>query len=100
MASETVTCGICGRPRERDDADIITLTPEERKIIGPNAPVEVVKCKPCQRLMLNPEAALQVMKGLAQIGLQQLGVNVGAADKATEKYRNDLLPKMKILRKP
>jgi len=101
MADDTIKCTICGRTRERSDAEIITLKPEELaefERLGQKVPTEFAYCKPCRRLMSDPNAAPQFMKGLAQVRLQQLGaVN---AEQVAEKFKNTLISKMKIPGKP
>jgi hypothetical protein len=75
----------------------ITLTPAELaefERMGQKVSPEFTYCKPCHRMMSDPNAAPQLMKGLAQVRLQQMGA--GNAEKAAEKFKNALISKMKI----
>jgi hypothetical protein len=89
-----IACSICGRLRERNDAHIVTLTPEELAEFereGQKVAPEYAYCKPCHRMLSDPNMATQFVKGLVQIHFQ----GSANAERAAEKFRNRLIEKMR-----
>jgi hypothetical protein len=64
-------CCICQNPFEKGDTFI--LTDAEKAAIGVNAPKEVSYCLSCLKVMRDPEAGAQLLKGLYEMELQEKG---------------------------
>ena len=66
------TCCVCHQNFE--GGKTFELTEEERELIGPQAPQEVYYCPPCLRVMSDRDSGAQLIKGLYEMRLKELGV--------------------------
>lgn len=73
-------CCIC---RQTKTGQAFILTPEEREALGPQAPEEVFYCSACLKVMRDREAGAQLLKGLYEMRLREIGV----ADPSEAAYR-------------
>jgi hypothetical protein len=91
---EKVTC-MCGHTFYAHECIKVNLTDPERESLRSmgvdSPPSELYYCKPCWSLLNNPERASQLMKGMAQQYLQQMGVPPQEAEQKAEAYRQKLL---------
>lgn len=93
---ERVKCIVCGRERARSEAEIMVLTEQEKaqiRKVGQTPQEEVAYCRPCHRIMTDPQSALDLIKGTLILRLRAAGVQ--NAEQVAEKYRVALLAKTK-----
>lgn len=86
-------CSVCGRPQRPKDCEVLTLTLEEKKLMGQPAPDTLAYCKPCWRIVTHRERGAKFMQGLWETSLRRVGV-VDAEARA-KKFHTDLLAKVK-----
>lgn len=65
-------CCVCHQ--ENPVGTTFQLTEEEKSVIGSQAPDEVFYCQPCLTIMQDREAGAQLLKGLYEMRLKELGV--------------------------
>lgn len=86
-------CCVCGR--DRDPAQTIVLTPEERAAAQRLTKEPVADsypyCKPCWAIISDKRQGAELLKGLLQAGLRRAGVP--NADSLAGKYREFVLEK-------
>lgn len=74
------TCGVCGRENLLEsERKILKLTQEEQDFAyintgGQNPSKDFVYCKPCYRLLQNPLAGAELMRGTLLANLRASGV--------------------------
>jgi hypothetical protein len=79
-------CCIC--TRDFVNGKSFTLTPEEQKVLGPNVK-EVHYCAACLRVSVDRESGAQLLKGLYEMRLRELGVP--RAKELSEEFYTKLL---------
>lgn len=82
-------CVVCSR--NKDDGTTYQLTREERLALGEHAVDEVFYCTPCHKLMQDPTAGAQLLKGMYEMTLRQFGV--GGAEKLAQEFHTILRKK-------
>jgi len=75
-------CVVCSK--DRDKGTTYQLTPEEKQALGAHSVDEVFYCDPCHKLMQDPTAGAQFLKGMYEMTLRQFGV--GEAEKLAQDF--------------
>jgi len=86
-------CCVCSADRE---CVVLTLTDDEKAAIramGQTPQETLAYCRPCFRLLSNPEQGAQLIRGTFQVGLQNAGI--ANAEKLARRYYDFLLSKAK-----
>lgn len=86
-----VTC-MCGYQKSDVECHTLTLTVEEKKSYadaGKKVDDKYYVCKPCRRVMENPDLAAQYMRNSYEQQLRNLGVP--QAKKLADKYHQGLI---------
>jgi hypothetical protein len=65
-------CCVC--THDREGGETFTLTEEEKAAIGPSAEDEVYYCKPCLKVMQSREGGAQLLRGVYEMRLREIGV--------------------------
>jgi hypothetical protein len=84
---------MCRRERDKATCRVFATTAEERETLRAmgevDPPEEYVYCRPCFRMLEDPERAANLMKGVVEVQLRSIGVpNAGAV---AEKFKQRLL---------
>jgi hypothetical protein len=91
------TCAICSRPRDEATMQIIELSEADKQVVrrmGENHPEsKYAYCRACIKLLSNPETAIPLMKGVAQLQARRLGANPEVADQHAEAFAKNLRTK-------
>lgn len=91
-----VKCSICKRDKPRGACVVLDLTKQEQEAfvaIGDKTTRELAYCRPCWKVISDPNTGTSLMKGLLEIRLRQLGVS--NAEGIADRYRNALLSRTK-----
>ena len=92
-----VECQICGRMKSRKTSQVYETTEEERAALrrmgDANPSREVAYCRPCFRILSDPERSADLMKGVIEQRLRALGVP--NAEHLALKFKDSLLAKVK-----
>lgn len=67
------SCAVCNH--QFDMGEVFELTPEERAAIGPDAPLTLAYCRSCLKVLRNRQQGAQLLKGVFEAGLRDLGVS-------------------------
>lgn len=89
-------CCVCNRNRPRPDCEVVVLTEQEKEAVqkmGQTPEEEYVYCRPCFRILSNPETGAQLIKGVLQVQLRQSGV--ANAEQLANRYYDFLIAKAK-----
>lgn len=89
-----VVCAVCNGEFEARQCEHLPLDAADRAAIQRAegvAPQALYCCKPCWRLLKDPAAASQLMKGVFQQSLQLAGVPSHEAEKQAERYHAELV---------
>jgi len=92
------TCVVCNQPVDIDHCQRLPLNNEERSVIQAVegvAPQELYCCHPCWRVLQDPNAASQLMKGIYQQSAQLAGVPSHEAERQADVYHARLLERTK-----
>ncbi len=87
------TCCVCGREFEGGGKSF-ELTAAEKAVL-PDPPDEVHYCGPCLKVMEDPVAGAELLKGMHEMKLRELGVE--QADQRAEAFRAKLVKTAKKL---
>lgn len=96
MPDNELKCIICARQKARADCEVLKLSTEEQLAIrasGERPPAEIAYCRPCYRLISNPEKALDLLKGMYLMRLKAAGVP--NAEAMAEEFKTRLSAKAK-----
>lgn len=92
-----VPCAICGRSKDEEAMRIIETTAEERvqlKKMGETSPQErYAYCRSCISVLENLSTATSYFKGIIQVHARAKGVPAPAAERAANRFANQLLQK-------
>lgn len=94
--AKRVQCLVCGASRIKKTCHIIKLTVEERQALrqrGEEPLDEYIYCKPCWKLISDPVAGPNLLKGLAQAHMRRLGVS--NAEEIAQKFHSKLIQTQK-----
>lgn len=65
-------CCVC--TQDREGGETFHLTAEEKAAIGPEAVGSLYYCQPCLKIMHDRQKGAQLLKGLHEMRLRELGV--------------------------
>jgi hypothetical protein len=84
-----VACCVCNRQKEESDGQTYVLTNAEKATLVKSGQTPLDKyfyCRPCFRMISDPEKAAQLIKGVVQVTLTAQG-NPKAEEIATRYYQ-------------
>ncbi len=90
-------CCVCSKDRPKESCVIIQLTEAEKasvQAMGQKPEEQYVYCRPCFRVLSNPEQGAQLIRGVFQHSLQAEGVQ--NAEQLARTYYEFLVRKAKM----
>ena len=78
-------CCVCQKPFE-EGGKVFTLTAAEKKAIGKNASDEVAYCSACIKVMEDPHAGAQLLKGMYEMQLREAGVPESSLQRLASRF--------------
>jgi hypothetical protein len=89
-------CGVCSRDVAEGQGEVLTLSDEEKayaRRFGQDPPDTYVYCKPCFKVISDPESSAQLASGTLLARLRASGV--ANAEKIAKRYYEELVARAK-----